>query len=384
MEKYRIEFGELRIGDTARKNLIECCDSNWASMGPKVEEFEQEWNKLFKYGYSAAVSSGTDACINACLSLYNIDRGRGKAQEGDEVIVPALSFIATSNAVRAAGLRPVWVDVGWDLNIDVSKIRQAITPRTKAIMPVHTMGKMANMPTIAYLGMEHNLVVIEDACEAHGAKQAGRNVGSYGDMACFSFYIAHLICCGEGGMVSTNHEDVYNSLIATRTHGRPGGSLYFDHPYFGLNSKMNDLEASIGLEGVSRFWDTYKKRKYNLYYILSHLHRWYKENFYYNTEDYDEDICPHGFSLTFKDPELGKSGYNDLVSFLDSRKIKVKRNFGCIPTQHASYAHYGHKLGDFPVAEHIGNYGFHFGLHEHLTQNDLEYIIESLEDYVNL
>jgi dTDP-4-amino-4,6-dideoxygalactose transaminase len=243
---------------------------------------------------------------------------------------------------------------------------------------------MADMRAISNIAHHANLAVIEDACEAHGASLDGVRVGHYGDMSCYSFYIAHLICCGEGGMVSTNHQDVYDSLIATRTHGRPGGALYFDHPYFGLNSKMNDLEASIGLEGIARFWDTYRKRKYNLYYLLSHLPDWYKENFYYNTEKHNEDVCPHGFSLTFKNPELGDTEYNKLACYLDSRSIKVKRNFGCIPTQHDCYAHYGHELGDFPVAEHIGNYGLHFGLHEYLTQTDLEYIIEVLTDYINL
>ena len=134
----RIEFGELRIGEVARQNLMHVCDTNWASGGPKVRALEESWSNLFDYKRSVAVSSGTDGCINSCFSLYDL---KGAKRNVSEVIVPALSFIATSNAVRASGLVPRFVDVKKEtLNIDESKIEEAINENTVAIMVVHTLG----------------------------------------------------------------------------------------------------------------------------------------------------------------------------------------------------------------------------------------------------
>jgi len=139
----KIEFGELRIGTIARNHLMDICNTNWATMGKKVEEFENKWNTLFGFDGSVAVSSGTDGIINACLVLYDIKNAKRNVSE---VIVPALSFIATSNGVRAAGLIPKFVDVKKEtLNIDETKIEKNINENTVAIMPVHTMGRMAEI-----------------------------------------------------------------------------------------------------------------------------------------------------------------------------------------------------------------------------------------------
>lgn len=366
----KIEFGSFKIGPIARKHMQEVLDSNWASAGPKVKLFEEKWSQLFDYGYSAAVSSGTDACINALLYLYK----NKNVQRGDEVIVPALSFIATSNAVVAAGLTPRFVDVKVDtLNIDPAKIKAAITPKTRAIFVVHTMGKPCSMDEICAIAKEHNLTIIEDCCEAHGARYKGQFIGTFGDAAAFSFYAAHLICCGEGGMVSSRYQDVYDNVRSTRSHGRLPDDLYFDHLRFGLNSKMNDMEASLGLEGIENFWNIYKTRKYNWYYLYGKLRK-LEEFYHFNHETEHENMAPHAFSMTLKqnDPEIFKK----ISDYLTRCEIKVKRNFGSIPTQHKAFAYMGYKLGDFPIAEHIGNNGLHFGVHQDLSHKDLEYIVD--------
>ena len=187
----RIEFGELKIGEIARKNLMEVCDTNWASNGPKVKELQIKWSRLFNYKRSIAVSSGTDGCINSCLTLYDL---KNAERNKSEVIVPALSFIATSNAVRAAGLVPKFVDVKKEtLNIDETKIEEAINENTVAIQVVHTMGRMAEMDVICEIAKKHNLIVIEDACEAHGARYKDKFVGNWGDMSIYSFYVVSVL-----------------------------------------------------------------------------------------------------------------------------------------------------------------------------------------------
>lgn len=369
----RIEFGELRIGEVARQHLMDVCDTDWASMGPKTQQFEKEWTKLFGFGDSVAVSSGTDGVINACLALYDLqDAQRGKS----EVIVPALSFIATSNGVRAAGLVPKFVDVKKEtLNIDEDLIEAAITEDTVAIMPVHTMGRMCEMNSIMDIADRHGLTVIEDACESHGASHKGVPCGKFGDMSVYSFYIAHLVCCGEGGMVSVNTEEVGKILRSTRSHGRPFDSLYFDHQRTGLNSKMNDMEASLGLEAVQVFWRTFTTRHKTMM-TLREAASGFEDVAWFSEQDEDCTNCPHGFSITCK--EEGRIDH--VRSVFDKYNIHHKRNFGCIPTQHNAFADMGYVLGSFPNAEFIGQNGLHVGTHQYLTEEEITRISKAIKE----
>ena len=733
----RHEFGELRLGETARKNLMDVCATSWASAGPKVAAFEKGWSDLFRYRYSKAVSSGTDADINACAALYAVGANRG-----DEVIVPALSFIATSNSVLAAGFTPVFVDIEREtLNINPHKIEEKITPKTRAIMAVSTMGKPPEIDMIRGICKRHNLIFILDNCmpggepimtpsgivnvedikvgdcvyshtgkrrkvkvsfnreydgkiyalksyghyrplqltsghkvpccrttniekerklewievekikkgdyliypkvkrkepltaidltkyehrttachkkklfdkrfreeiqiddnlmtilgwylsegwtqhsgtifslfkdeknnikqlvnsiesfgfdysvrnaqnntihvrihhkqfsefledqfgkgaankkipdwvydlqcdlqknllmayfcgdgnktsgriaqyqattvsinlanqvkmlchqlgffagisitrggvsniqgrtvdcldklqirfsteklnkydrrhwsdseyfyirvrsneeqhyigrvynfeveedhsyltpgfivkncEGHGCQYRGVDAGKQADMSTYSFYIAHLICCGEGGMVSTDRDDLADSIVSTRSHGRPGGQLYFDHNRIGFNSKMNDMEASLGLEGIENFWKTFYTRKDNLDYMLKAcLDLDLDQHAWFNKQEVHEICCPHAFSVTLKDPRFD---YKRMYQYLEGKGIKCKRNFGSIPTQHKAYEFMGFSLGDFPEAEYVGDNGLHFGIHQYLNQDDLDYAIDRLQEY---
>ena len=369
----RIEFGELRIGEVAKKNLLHVCETNWAAGGPKVKELEQKWSDLFDYEKSVAVSSGTDGCINACFSLYDLKNAKRNVSE---VIVPALSFIATSNSVRAAGLVPKFVDIKKEtLNIDETKLEEAINENTVAIMLVHTMGRMAEMDVICNIAKKHNLLVIEDACEAHGAKFKDKFVGHWGDMSIYSFYVAHLVCSGEGGMISTNREDIARLMTSTRSHGRPFDSLYFDHQRSGLNSKMNDLEASLGLEAIDVFWDTFWTRHAFMKQMRESCVG-YEDVAWFSEEDEGNINCPHGFSITCK-----KEGAIEIVKqTLDKYNIHHKRNFGSIPTQQVAFSDMGHSLGDFPEAEWVGNNGVHIGCHQYLSEDDMKRICTALQE----
>ena len=254
---YRITFGHIEVGPLARRLLQETLDRNWVSEGPNVQRFEKEFAQKFGYPHAVATSSGTDAGIVAMAVLR--DRG---AKPGDEVITPALAFVATANCILAAGLTPKFVDVELEtLNIDPAKIEAAITPRTRAIQVVHTMGKPCRMGEILRIAARHKLAVIEDCCEAHGASLNGKVVGSFGDMGLFSFYAAHMICSGEGGMIVASDPELAGLCRSVRSHGRRGGGLYFHFDRIGFNSKMNDLEAAIGLEGLANFDRTFSVRR---------------------------------------------------------------------------------------------------------------------------
>ena len=369
----RINFGELVIGDTAKKYFQRVFDKNWASEGDNVREFEAKFAEKFGYKHCIATSSGTDADIVACAALH--DYG---GERGDEIVVPALSFVATANSILAAGFTPKFVDVELEtLNIDPSKIEEQITDKTRGIMAVHTMGKPCHMDPILKIAKKHDLMIIEDACEAHGAMYKGKLVGKIGDMGAFSFYTAHQIVCGEGGMVTTQDDKLAAILRSIKSHGRPAGSLYFDFQRIGFNAKMNDLEAALGLEGIETFDEFFNKRKNNLYKMLD-LTKDLSDHCYFIREEKYEKVSPHAFPLVLKDKKYNR---NKLYHHLESKGIQCKTLFGSLPTQHNAFTFLKYKYGDFPVSEYIGDNGLHFGMHQYINDDDLKFISDVLHNY---
>jgi dTDP-4-amino-4,6-dideoxygalactose transaminase len=278
---------------------------------------------LFGVKEAVAVSSGTDADALACAALY--DYG---ARRGDEVIVPALSFIATGNAVFQAGLKPVFVDVRREtLNIDVGKIEEVITERTRAIMPVHLMGKPADMDEIMAIAKKNKLMVIEDTAEAHGAEYKGRLCGTIGHMAAFSLYAAHIITSIEGGMIITDDPGKASVLRSLRNHGMENK---FDFNRIGFSAKMNEIEAAVGLGNIRIFEQILGKRRRNLLYLIDKFKK-FDDYFIYLKEDPGEKIGPHAFSIILK--ENCPFAKNEFVSFLDEQgstlaicSIQCRRN----------------------------------------------------------
>ena len=370
---YRITFGHIEVGASARRYLKEALERNWVSEGPNVKRFEEEFARKLGYRHAIATSSGTDAGLVAMTTLY--DRG---AKRGDEVITPALAFVATANCILAAGLTPKFVDVELEtLNIDPGLIEQAITPKTRAIQVVHTMGKPCKMGQIMAIARKHRLAVIEDCCEAHNASLNGQLVGSFGDAGIFSFYAAHIICSGEGGMIVTHDEELAKLCRSIRSHGRRNGQIYFHFDRIGYNSKMNDLEAAIGLEGLEMFDHTFSTRRKHLQRIWELLHRWEPRLLLYR-DGPGEITCPHAVPIVLRNSD---SPIQPLYQHLEERGIQCKTLFGSLPTQHAAFQFLGYREGAFPVAERIGRTGLHFGVHQYLTDADIDYIAETVASY---
>ncbi len=370
---YRITFGHIEVGPLGRRLLQEALERNWVSEGPNVQRFEREFAGKFGYPHAVATSSGTDAGIVAMSAL--LERG---ARRGDEVITPALAFVATANCILSAGLVPRFVDVDLDtLNIDPEKLEAAVTPRTRAIQVVHTMGKPAPMGRLMEIARRHRLAVIEDCCEAHGATLNGRVVGSFGDLGLFSFYAAHMICSGEGGMIVTSDPELAGLCRSIRSHGRRGGQLYFHFDRVGYNSKMNDLEAAIGLEGLDNFHRTFSVRRRHLARLWELL-KPLEECLILYPDAPGEVTCPHALPLVLRDPTESVEG---LYRHLESNGIQCKTLFGSLPTQHGAFRFLGHSDGSFPVSERIGRTGLHFGVHQYLTDEDIGYAAEVVQSY---
>jgi len=224
--------------------LKEVVASTWLVEGPKTHLFEERFAALAQCRYALAVSNATAGLYSCLLAL-----GVG---EGHEVIVPDMTFIATANAVIWTGAEPVLVDIDeHTFNIDPDRIKEKITPRTKAIIPVHLFGQSADMEAIGDIAVTHDLVIVEDAAQGVGARFQGRHVGSWGRAGCFSFYGNKTITTGQGGMITTDDEGLARKCLILKNQGRTEKGT-FVHPEIGYNFCFTDLQAAVGLAQLSK------------------------------------------------------------------------------------------------------------------------------------
>ncbi|MFA5260430.1 MAG: DegT/DnrJ/EryC1/StrS family aminotransferase, partial [Candidatus Omnitrophota bacterium] len=276
-----------------------------------------------------------------------------------------------------AGFKPVFVDVKREtLNIDVDKIEAAITRRTRAIMPVHLMGKPADMDRIMAIAEKHKLFVVEDAAEAHGAEYKGRLIGTIGHMAAFSLYAAHIVTSIEGGMVITDDEQMAEAVRSLRNHGIVNK---FEFRRIGFSAKMNEIEAAVGIGNIRIFKDILGTRRRNLLYLIEHFRK-FDEYFISVKEDEGEKIGPHAFSVILK--EGLNFSKEEIVADLDRQGIDSRNLFYSMPTQCPSYAFLGHTLGDFPEAEYCADHGFHIGIHQDIGLAQLDYVVEGVAAFL--
>lgn len=395
----RIPFGTLSVTQKAKDLIYEALNNNRLSCGNYVRRFEERFAQLLGAKEAVAVASGGDADALALAALYDFG-----AKRGDEVIVPALSFVATGNSVLQAGFTPVFVDIDpMTLNIDPKKIKEKLTPKTRAIMPVHLMGKPAPMDEIIEIAKKHHLFVIEDAAEAHGALYNGRIVGTIGDMGAFSLYVAHIISTVEGGIIVTNSEEFAEILRSLRSHGRAckcktcvlntrfthcpkrfnnnnHSDIRFHFERIGFSSKMNELEAAIGLGNLDIYQDILEKRRQNLYYLLEGM-REFEPYLYTIKKEPHEEIGPHALPII-----VGKgAGFSrdTLMNYLEEKGIETRTLFESMPTQCPGFGFLGYKLGQFPNAEYVGKNGLHIGVHQDIGMEECDYILGTLKEFLD-
>lgn len=254
----KVPFLDLRVRDEARRReLLEAVDHvlqhGRIILGPEVQELESRVAAYCRRSYGVAVGSGTDA-LHVALKALNLS-------PGDEVITTPLSAVATANAIALAGATPVFVDVADDLNIDPGEIEGAITPRTRAILPVHFAGKLCRMDAILAIAREHGLLVIEDGSQAFGARSGGRAAGGFGIVACFSMNpMKSLAACGEAGMIVTDREDLYRRMGALRYNGMINREVSAE---LSLNCRMDTLQAAILLRRLEHVEELIGRRRRN-------------------------------------------------------------------------------------------------------------------------
>lgn len=257
-----IPYGRQNINEDDINAVVEVLKSDFLTTGPKIAEFEEKFADYVGAKYAVAVSNGTAALHIACLAAG--------LKEGDEVITTPITFAASANCALYCGAKPVFADIdSVTYNIDYREIEKHITSRTKAIIPVHYTGQPCDMDEIHKIAEKYNLFVIEDAAHAVGAEYKGRKIGSLSDMTEFSFHPVKHITCGEGGIVTTNNEKLYEKLKLYRTHGitrntaemsRQDGPWYYEQIDLGFNYRITDFQAALGISQLSRV-DLFLKRR---------------------------------------------------------------------------------------------------------------------------
>ena len=393
-----VPFGTISIPAAAQQLILQALETKRVSSGKYVREFEAKFAALLGVQEAVAVSSGTDADILALAVLHDYGAPRGA-----EVIVPALSFVATGNAVVHAGFTPVFVDIQREtLNIDPARIEAAITERTRAIMPVHLMGKPAEMDTITAIAKRYDLFVVEDAAEAHGAWYKGRKIGTLGDLSAFSLYVAHIISTVEGGVVATNNPAFAEIIRSLRSHGRAcacqvcvlntqqaycpkrfatpdGEDRRFVFDRIGYSCKMNELEAAIGVCNLEMYDAIVAQRRANLLHVLTRFVQFHP---YLATirEDAHEQIGPHAIPIVIQ--EQASFTRAALTRYLEEHGIETRTLFASMPTQCPGFRYLGYRLGQFPNAEYIGQYGIHIGVHQDVGLAEMDYVLDTLKTFL--
>ncbi len=355
------------------KYVTDAVQTGWiSSAGKYVTEFEQKFATYCGCKYGVAVCNGTVALHLALVAL-----GIGK---GDEVIIPDFTMIATAFAVCYTGATPVFVDADPDTwNIDATKIEEKITPRTKAIIPVHLFGLMCDMDAINTIAKKHGLKVLEDAAEAHGAEYKGRRAGSCSDLAAFSFFANKNITTGEGGMVVTNDEELYNKLRYHKNMCFPlDGPRNYLHNDIGFNYRMSNVVAAIGLAQVEKA-DDYRQMRIN----NSRLYRELLADVPgIHFQKYSDDYLNVAWMNTIlvDEQEYGHTK-DELQEYLKRNHIDTRLLFEGMHRQPSLKKHGCNCSGFYPITEKLTAQGFYLPSASSLNVSDITYICQLIKSF---
>lgn len=377
MRKNFLIFGSPAIEEDEIEEVVATMRSGWLSTGPKVDRFETIFREYTGARYAMA--------LNSCTAGLHLSMLVAGVKPGHEVITTPMTFCATANTILHAGARPVFVDVDRrTMNIDPNLIERAITPNTKAIVPVHFAGRPCQMDVIMDIARRHELVVIEDAAHCIEGTYKGKKVGNIGDITCFSFYVTKNIVTGEGGIVTTNHDAWADTIKIYALHGMTKGAwkrysadsfTHYEVIFPGFKYNMMDIQASIGIHQMKRI-DKYLKRREEI---------WAK----YDAAFADLPV------ITPAPPEVGTTHARHLYTLLvDIDKVRKSRdevkqrlyemNIGTGIHFVALHLHeyyrktFGFKKGDFPHAEFISERTLSLPLSAKLNSDDIEDVISAV------
>ena len=364
-----IPISQPSIREKEIKYVTDAVKSGWiSSLGKYIHKFEEKFAEFCNTKYALTTSNGTTALHLALVALGIL--------ENDEVIIPDFTFISTANAVKYTGAKVITVDIEEDtLCINPKEIEKAITNNTKAIIPVHLYGHPAKMEEILKIAKKHNLFVIEDAAEAHGAKINSKKVGSFGDVGVFSFYGNKIITTGEGGIITTNNKELYEKMKYLRDHAMSKEKRYW-HTEIGYNYRMTNLQAALGVAQLERIDEIIKKKR--------QIFMWYKENL--------KDLEKKGIIKLNHESNWAKNvywmitleiiGYNEeqrnqLMERLKEQWIDSRQFFYPISDMPM------YEKADTPITHKVSQRGINLPSYFDLSKEQVEYICKNIKKELN-
>lgn len=383
MAKRKIELGTFEISRKMKEYVAQALNLGRLSYGPLSQELEQRFATMHGCKFGVLSNSGTSSLLVALQTLKELHGW----DDGDEVICPALTFVATVNVVLQLRLKPVLVDVEPGFyGLDPAKIQDAVSYKTRAIMPVHTFGQPANMLDIVIVSKSMGLAIVEDSCEAMAVKHQGRPVGAWSDIACFSTYVAHLLVTGVGGIAITNNSEYAQYMRSLTNHGidlteLPNGQDYdptwlarkFTFSRVGHSFRITELEAALGLAQLDDLAGIIKRRQENAEYITAGL------------QDLGDRlqlpvIRPNTESSWMMYPLVCRqAGVRDrLMAHLNGCGIGTRLMLPLVnqPVYRGLFCE-----DDYPVAKWINANGFYTSSHQGLSRDDLDYLIDSIRGF---
>lgn len=372
LPKVIVPLGPPYITEDEEKAVIEVLRSGTLSLGPYLKLFEESIAKFVGTKYAVATSSGT-AGLHVSLVAMGI-------KPGDEVITSPFSFVASANTIIYTGAKPVFVDIDpITLNIDPQKIKGAITSKTKAILPVHIFGYPIDYEAISKIAKNHNLKIIEDACESLGAKYKDKMVGNFGNLCVFAFYPNKQITTGEGGMIVTNDHDQYMLLKSLVNQGRSDQGRWLTHDKLGFNYRMDEMSAACGWSQMKKIEDILDSRRtaaltYNK--LLS------------DTAgvraliDHDDKVFRSWQTyVVLLDENIDR---NKVMSILNSRKVQSKPYLPSIHLQEYYRKNFGYREGMFPVSESVSKSSLALPLYAVMEEKTIRLVCEELKRAIKI
>lgn len=360
-----IPIAKPNIGKEEEEAVLEVLRSGYLVRGPKAKEFEENFAQYVGRKYGVSTSSGTTALHVALLA--------NRIGKDDEVIIPALTFFASASTVLFCGATPVFVDVDPEtFDMDLGEMEEAITPKTKAVMPVHLYGQPVDMRPLMEIAEKHDLKVIEDACQSHGAEYEGKKVGSFGEASCFSFYPTKNMVAGEGGMVLVDDQDMKMECTLLREHGE---ITTYEHVVLGYNYRMNEIAAAIGVEQLKKLPGFIDKRQENAERLTEGL----ADVEGIQTPVVGDNRTHVYYQYIIKVEKEFPLNRDELVTYLNEREIGARPSYPKPLSEQAILRTMGIAV-DCPVAREVLHKMMELPVHPLVSKDDITYIIDTVRE----
>lgn len=357
----RLDRGYLKYQEEYKEAAIAVLESGWYILGNQVRSFEKKFASYIGSKHCVSLNSGLDSLTLAFRALG--------IKDGDEVIVPANTYIASILGITENGAKPILVEPDIFYNIDVSKIEENITEKTKAILAVHLYGQAANMDKIKELSVKHNLYLVEDCAQSHGTRYNSKVTGTFGDIGCFSFYpTKNLGAFGDAGAIVTDNKELAEKIEMLRNYGSK--TKYYNE-IVGVNSRLDEIQATLLSVKLNHFSELQAERKSVANFYMNQIN-----NKYLVLPSIREksESAWHQFVITTEDRD-------HFQEYLKANNIDTQIHYPIPPHLSEAFKYWGYKVGDFPITEKIANTIISLPLYDGMEIDEMEYVVEVINNY---